>query len=153
MSKTTMTTAEKLAIDQLVAPYITPTVFHLGTAPRKAARYDKRAQMYGGEGTVYLLQLFQAEELVNNRIGAYMILPTSADSCGFHTHGTRKEQELYIVMHGEGMYYEKENGKNEPKKYPLTKGNITSIKGMALHAVENTGDEPLIIFVVTTYEV
>lgn len=148
-----MTTAEKLALDELVAPYIHPTVFHLGTPARKAARYDKREKMYGGTGIVYLLQLFQPEELVNNRIGAYMILPTSADSCGFHTHGTRKEQELYIVMHGEGMYFEKTDGKSEPKKYSLTKGNITSIKGMALHAIENTGDEPLIIFVVTTYEV
>jgi len=152
MSKTTLTTAEKLAIDQLVETYMDPTVFHLGTPARKAARYDKREQMYGGEGVVYLLQLFHPEELVNNRIGAYMILPTKKDSCGFHTHGTRKEQELYIIMHGEGMYYEKVNGKSEPKQYPLTKGNITSIKGMALHAIENTGDEPLIIFVVTTYE-
>ncbi len=153
MSKTTLTDAEKLAIDQLVEKYIDPTVFHLGTPKRKAARYDKRVKMYGGEGVVYLLQLFHPKELVSNRIGAYMILPSKADSCGFHTHGTRKEQELYIVMHGEGRYYEKVDGKSEPKKYSLTKGNITSIKGMALHAIENTGAEPLIIFVVTTYEV
>jgi len=152
MSKTALTSAEKLAIDQLVAPYIDLTVFHLGSSKRKVARYDKREKMYGGEGVVYLMQLFHPEELVNNRIGAYMILPTSKDSCGFHTHGTRKEQELYIVMHGQGMYYEKMDGKSEPKKYPLTKGNITSIKGMALHAIENIGEEPLIIFVVTTYE-
>ena len=152
MSKTLMTIAEKSAIDHLIAPYLNPTVFHLGTPARKAARYDKREQMYGGNGVVYLLQLFHPEELVSNRIGAYMILPTSKDSCGFHTHGTRKEQELYIIMHGEGIYYEKMDGKSEPKQYPLTKGNITSIKGMALHAIENTGTEPLIIFVVTTYE-
>jgi len=152
MSKTAMTPEEIGTLETLVEKYIDPTVFHLGTEKRKAARYDKRVQMYGGEGIVYLMQLFHPNELVSNRIGAYMILPTSADSCGFHTHGSRKEQELYIIMHGEGIYQEKADGQIEPKTYKLTKGNVTSIKGKALHAISNTGTEPLIIFVVTTYE-
>lgn len=148
-----MTPEEITTLENLVEKYLDPTVFHLGTRKRKAARYDKRVQMYGGEGIVYLMQMFHPQELVSNRIGAYMILPTSADSCGFHTHGSRKEQELYIIMHGEGTYQEKLDGKSEPITYKLTKGNVTSIKGKALHAISNTGKEPLIIFVVTTYEV
>jgi len=153
MSKTAMTAEEIDTLNTLVEKYLDPSVFHLGTEKRKAARYDKRVQMYGGEGIVYLMQLFHPNELVSNRIGAYMILPTSEDSCGFHTHGSRKEQELYIIMHGEGIYREKADGQSNPKTYKLTKGNVTSIKGKALHAIENTGTEPLIIFVVTTYEV
>ena len=153
MSKTAMTTEEISTLENLVEKYLDPSVFHLGAGKRKAARYDKRVQMYGGEGIVYLMQLFYPNELVNNRIGGYMILPTSADSCGFHTHGTRKEQELYVVIHGEGVYQEKADGQSEPKTFQLSKGNVTSIKGKALHAIRNTGEEPLIIFVVTTYEI
>jgi hypothetical protein len=37
-----------------------------------------------------------------------MILPANQDSAGFHTHGNRKEQEIYIVVHGEGEYLEKQ---------------------------------------------
>jgi len=153
MSKIVMTNEEITTLEAMVEKYIDPTIFHFGTEKRKAVRYDKRVQMYGGEGIVYLMQLFNADELVSNRIGAYMILPTDADSCGFHTHGTRKEQELYIVMHGKGEYQEKADGQSEPQKHKLIKGNVTSIKGKALHAIKNTGEEPLIIFVVTTYEV
>ncbi len=153
MNTTTMSPEEIAILDTMVEKYIAPTIYHLGTEKRKAVKYDRRVQMYGGEGIVYLLQLFHPGELVSNRIGAYMILPTSKDSCGFHTHGTRKEQELYIVIHGKGEYQEKADGQSEPKMVELSKGNVTSIKGKALHAIKNTGDEPLIIFVVTTYEV
>ena len=55
---------------------------------------DKRANMYDGTGTVYLLQMFEEGELVNNRIGAYMVLLTEQDSVGFHTHGNRGEQNV-----------------------------------------------------------
>ncbi len=153
MSNTAMTPEEIATLESLVEKYMDPSVFHLGKGKRKAVKYDKRVQMYGGEGIVYLMQLFHPKELVSNRIGAYMILPTSADSCGFHSHGSRKEQELYIVMHGAGTYQEKADGQSEPTTYQLTKGNVTSIKGKALHSIQNTGTEPLIIFVVTTNEV
>ena len=108
--------------------------------------------MYGGTGTVYLLQMFDNNELVNNRIGAYMILPTSDDSCGFHTHGTRNEQEIYLVVHGQGEYQEKNDWDSEIKSISLERGNLTTVRGEAFHAVKNTGDQPLIIFVITTNE-
>ncbi len=144
--------SEKHTIDELVAAYFSPKVFPCGEEPRGVVRYDKREQMYGGTGTVYLLQLFGEGELVNNRIGAYMILPGSEDSAGFHTHGTRNEQELYVVMSGEGEYHEKENAHGEVKTVPVRKGSVTTVRGEAHHAVSNTGDEPLIIFVITTNE-
>lgn len=143
---------EKRTIDELVEEYITPDVYHLGAEPRKVTRYDKREMMYGGSGTVFLMQLFQEGELVNNRIGAYMILPTCEDSAGFHTHGTRHEQELYVVMSGAGEYHEKEDAHSETRTYPIRKGSVTTVRGDAHHAVSNTGDKPLIIFVITTNE-
>jgi oxalate decarboxylase/phosphoglucose isomerase-like protein (cupin superfamily) len=115
-------------------------------------RYDKREEMYDGSGTTYLLQMFEDGELVNNRIGAYMVLPTEADSVGFHTHGDRGEQEIYVVMHGRGTYLEKDNAEAEPRRYPIETGTITTVRGDAFHAVRNGGDAPLVIFVITTYE-
>jgi oxalate decarboxylase/phosphoglucose isomerase-like protein (cupin superfamily) len=96
--------------------------------------------------------MFEEGELVNNRIGAFMVLPTSSDSAGFHTHGTRNEQEIYIVVHGKGDYLEKENWESSEKVYPIQRGNLTTVRGEAFHSVRNTGDEPLIIFVITTNE-
>lgn len=143
---------EQELLDGLISPFINPVVYHYGSDLTNVKRYDKRENMYGGEGTVYLLQMFEEAELVNNRIGAFMILPTSGDSCGFHTHGTRKEQEIYLVVNGEGIYLEKDNWESEVRSYSLEKGNLTTVRGEAFHAVKNKGDEPLIIFVITTNE-
>jgi mannose-6-phosphate isomerase-like protein (cupin superfamily) len=152
MSRTEPTGIEKSTLLELITPHIDPKVFHLGSDRTEAARFDKREKMYGGTGTVYLLQMFEEGELVNNRIGAFMVLPTSADSAGFHTHGTRLEQEIYMVLHGEGEYLEKESWDHEEKIYSIQKGNLTTVRGNAFHSVRNTGDEPLIIFVITTNE-
>ena len=147
-----LSSREKQQLDALLDEVIDTTVHHYGVDPRSAVRYDKRKEMYDGSGTTYLLQLFEDGELVNNRIGAYMVLPTEADSVGFHTHGDRGEQELYVVMHGEGTYLEKDDADAEPRRYPIEAGTITTVRGDAFHAVRNESDEPLVIFVVTTYE-
>ena len=143
---------EKQRLDALLDEAIDTTVHHYGAEPRSAVRYDKREEMYGGSGTTYLLQMFEDDELVNNRIGAYMVLPTDDDSAGFHTHGDRNEQELYVVMKGTGTYLEKDHPGAEARSVPIEEGTITTVRGSALHAVRNTGSEPLIIFVITTFE-
>ncbi len=143
---------EKERLDALLDRHLDTTVHHYGTEPRSAVRYDKREEMYGGSGTTYLLQMFEEEELVNNRIGAYMVLPTREDSVGFHTHGDREEQELYVGMRGRGTYLEKDHAEATPRSVPIEAGTITTIRGRALHAVRNAGDQPLIIFVITTFE-
>lgn len=152
MSRTKLTEKEKQVLDDLIRPIINPRVFHYGSDPRNVARYDKRENMYGGDGIVYLLQMFDEGELVNNRIGAYMILPEKGVSAGFHTHGTRQEQELYVVMSGKGEYHEKDDWESDERTCPLNRGNITTVKGEAFHSVSNTSDEPLVIFVITTNE-
>lgn len=151
-SRTDLSEIEKSSLDELLEKFITVKRFHLGSDKIKPVRYDKRENMYGGEGVVYLLQMFEPGELVNNRIGAYMILPENGDSAGFHTHGTRKEQELYVVMHGEGEYLEKVSVNGNENSYPITKGSVTTVRGEAFHSVVNTGKDPLIIFVITTNE-
>lgn len=150
--RTAPTPNELEYLNTLLKDILDPKVFHLGSRDYSPKRFDKRTNMYGGTGDVYLLQMFEGEELVNNRIGAFMILPTSKDSCGFHTHGTRNEQEIYLVIHGQGNYHEKDDWDSKPRTFPLKKGNLTTVRGDAFHAVENTGDEPLVIFVITTNE-
>lgn len=114
---------------------------------------EKRDPMYGGAGVVYMVSLFEKGELVNNRIGVYMVLPNKGDQAGFHEHGSRKEQELYVIVHGEGKYIERIGQENEIRTFTLKKGAVTAIKGDdSYHSLINTGDEPLIVFVVSTYE-
>jgi len=143
---------EQSELDNLLDSILEPTLFHYGSDRRDVVRYDKRENMYDGNGTVYLLQMFHKGELVNNRIGAYMILPEKDDSVGFHTHGTRKEQELYVVIHGEGIYSEKDSEESVARSYDIRKGSVTTVRGEAYHAVQNSGSEPLVIFVITTNE-
>lgn len=152
MSRTNPTELEKKELLDKIMPILSPELRLLGSAREAYARIDKRENMYGGDGVVYLLQIFDDGELINNRIAAYMILPEKGTSAGFHTHGTRKEQELYVVVHGKGIYFEKENWEAPAKPIPIRKGSVTAIQGDGFHAVENSGDEPLIIFVITTNE-
>jgi mannose-6-phosphate isomerase-like protein (cupin superfamily) len=149
-SREPLTDNEKQQVDALVQEYLTPKVHPLGQSPRTVSRYDKRTSMYDGTGVVYLLQLFRPDELVNNRIAAYMVLPTDKDSVGFHSHGDRNEEELYVVMQGTGIYLEKDTADSEPRSIDIGPGSVTSVKGEALHAVQNTGSAPLIVFVITT---
>jgi len=96
--------------------------------------------------------MFEKNELVNNRIGAYMILLLKSTSAGYHTHGTRREQEIYVIISGRGEYLEKDDRESEPRSCQIHPGYLTTIKGDAFHSVTNTSDEPLVIFVITTNE-
>jgi len=144
--------SEMAYLNSIMERHLSLSTIHFGETPRKVVRYDKRSNMYGGDGIVYLLQMFADGELINNRIGAYMILPTSKDSIGFHTHGSRKEQELYIILEGNGQYLEKRELEAVERNYSVEKGNITTIRGKGFHGIKNTGNSPLIIFLITTNE-
>lgn len=144
---------EKKQVIEAVSKYIDITLTPFGKPQRSVIDVEKRDPMYGGNGVVYMLSVFEKGELVNNRIATYMVLLNKGDQAGFHEHGTKKEQELYILVHGEGSYTERIGLDNEIRTFHLKKGNITSINGdNNYHSITNTGDEPLIIFVVTTYE-
>jgi len=143
-------TDENLKIIELVSKYIDLSVTPFNKAERTVVRVDKRDPMYGGNGVVYLLQMFDDGELTNNRIGAYMVMLNKGDQAGFHTHGSRNEEELYIVMHGEGEYSEMTKEAGIIRKRILTKGSITAMSGKGFHSLINTTDEPLITFVITT---
>ncbi len=144
---------EKQQVVDEVLKYIDITLTPFGKPQRGVIDVEKRDPMYDGNGVVYMLSIFEKGELVNNRIGTYMVLLNKGDQAGFHEHGTKKEQELYVLVHGEGEYIERQGLDKITRKFNLKKGNVTSIQGdNNYHSIINTGDEPLIIFVVTTYE-
>lgn len=145
--------SEKNLVLDTVSKYVDITLTPYGRPQRTVIDVEKRDPMYGGNGVVYMLSIFEKGELVNNRIGTYMVLLNKGDQAGFHEHGSKKEQELYVIVHGEGEYIERIGLDNITRKFNLKKGNVTSVKGEDnYHSIINTGDEPLIIFVVTTYE-
>ena len=143
---------ENNKVIEIVSQYLDLTVTPFGNDVRTVVRVDKREAMYNGNGTVYLLQMFGVEELVNNRIGAYMVFLNKDDQAGFHTHGTRNEQELYIVMQGEGEYADRAGVTGTIRTQKIRKGSITAVKNNGFHSVKNTTTNPLIIFVITTNE-
>lgn len=147
------TAEERDYILNLVSRHLNLSVMSYGQDLRSVVRIDKRPGMYGGRGVVYLLQMFDRRELVNNRIGCYMVLPQKGDESGLHQHGSRKEEELYVVMHGEGVYRDRAGEDGPVREKHITKGEITAVKHDGWHGVENTSEtEPLILFVITTNE-
>lgn len=144
---------EKQQVIDKVAEYIDITLTPFGKPQRGVIDVEKRDPMYDGNGVVYMLSVFEKGELVNNRIGTYMVLLNKGDQAGFHEHGTKKEQELYVIVHGEGEYMERVGKDTITRRFNLKKGNVTSIQGDDnYHSIINTGNDPLIIFVVATYE-
>jgi mannose-6-phosphate isomerase-like protein (cupin superfamily) len=143
---------ESSKIIELVSKYIDLSVTSFKQIERTVVRVDKRDPMYGGNGIVYLLQMFDEGELTNNRIGAYMVFFNQGDEAGFHTHGSRNEEELYVVLHGQGEYSEKTKDAGIIRKKTVKKGSITAMSGKGFHSLLNTSDEPLIVFVITTNE-
>lgn len=140
---------EKKQVLEKVSKYIDITVTPFGKPQRTVLDVEKRNPMYGGSGVVYMLSLFEKGELVNNRIGTYMVLLNKGDQAGFHDHFSKKEQELYVIVHGQGEYIERVGEDKITRKMNLKKGAVTSIQGEDnYHSIINTGDEPLIIFVV-----
>lgn len=135
---------------QEVSKYIRLYVMPFGKDERDFTRIDKRENMYGGKGTVHMIQMFEQKELANNRLAAYMVLLNKGDESGFHTHNERNEEELYVVVHGTGEYRERTGTDGPIRTKTLQKGDITAISSIGYHSIENMGDEPLIMFVITT---
>lgn len=144
---------EQAEILKKISPYVDLKFYPFGKQENGVCEIIKRESMYNGKGVVYMISTIQSGELVNNRFAQYMVLLNKGDEGGFHDHGSKKEQELYVIVHGKGKYTER-RGENEIiKEIEVQKGNITAIQGIGnYHSIINTGDEPLIIFVVATNE-
>lgn len=103
-------------------------------------KVESRDNMRGGKGTVHFRHFFTAGEFTaQSRLCATMTVPPGA-SVGRHSHET--EDEVYIVMSGTGILDD-----GEARTRIETGDAILTGNGEA-HAVENDGDEDLVIIAV-----
>ncbi|MDD4101944.1 MAG: cupin domain-containing protein [Kiritimatiellae bacterium] len=100
-------------------------------------RAEMRENMRGGKGTVKVENWFAPEAFgAKVRLCARLTVPPGG-SIGTHNH--EDEDEIYIVLSGQGLIIEDNN------RTPVGAGDaILTGKGGA-HGVENTGTEPLVI--------
>ncbi len=109
---------------------------------RKAGDMDveTRENMRGGRGTVGFRHFFTADEFTSKtRLCTAMTLPPGA-SVGSHCHET--EDEVYIVTSGSGIL---DDGTSRTR---IEKGDAVLTGRGGSHAVENDGDEDLVIIAV-----
>lgn len=103
----------------------------------------KPEAIHGGQGLCPHACVIRAEELDTPlRFVNYTVLPPQA-SFGDHVHGD--DNELYIVLEGEGVYTV--NGKASPVKT----GDILVNPRFATHAIENTGKTDMRLLVMEVY--
>ncbi|MDT8389260.1 MAG: cupin domain-containing protein [Lentisphaeria bacterium] len=109
---------------------------------RKCAdmKVDHCDNMRGGQGTVHFRHFFTAGEFTaKTRLCAMMTVPPGA-SVGRHCHAA--EDEVYIVMSGAGVL---DDGETRTR---IEAGDAVLTGNGEAHAVENDGDEDLVIIAV-----
>jgi len=98
---------------------------------------EDRANMRGGAGTVRLEHWFKQDDFkANVRLCTRMVIAPGA-SIGEHAH--EADDEIYIVLSGQGRILEKGAWQEIHPGDAILTGNGAS------HSVENTGGEPLVI--------
>ena len=100
-------------------------------------KIEKRENMRGGKGTIIIEHLID-EKITGKHVRMFAKI-TIAPGCsiGFHEH--IGESETYYIAEGEGTY--DDNG----IKRTVTKGDVTVTKSQNGHAIENSGQNPLIL--------
>ena len=101
---------------------------------------EVRHEMRGGEGDVKIRHFWKSDELGSpTRLCAELTLDPGV-SIGFHRH--EKEEEIFIVVSGEGEV--DDNG----KKAAVKAGDTILTGNGAGHGIRNTGKTPLVIVAV-----
>lgn len=113
-------------------------------ARNTALTKEIREQMRGGKGAVEIEHWFKPDAFgAKVRLCARMTL---APGCSIGTHTHNGEDEIYLVLSGEGSI--QENG----EWVPIRAGDAILTGKGGSHGVENNGKEPLVIAaVIVTY--
>ncbi|NLW46879.1 MAG: cupin domain-containing protein [Firmicutes bacterium] len=97
---------------------------------------ELREKMRGGSGTVRIKHIFKADELKGKaRMLAEITLPVGG-SIGFHKHD--QEEEIFYFISGKGRVDDQGIVKE------VKAGDAVLTGGGNGHAVENTGEQPLL---------
>jgi len=144
---------EKKEVLDTISRYIDITITPFGKPKRSIIEVDKYKTTPENTSVIYKVSLFEKGNFTTNQVGTYIILLTYGDRIEYHDYKKKVVEEHYIIVHGEGKYIEKTNEYDIARESNVQKGNITSNQGENnYHSFVNTGDEPLIIFVVTVHE-
>ena len=111
----------------------------------KSSEYkkDARANMKGGDGTVYVTEFVTSAELnEKGRLFGNIHLDPGA-SIGYHEH--EGESELFYVVSGEAVY--NDNG----TEYPLHAGDTAVVTDGNGHGIANRGTEPVDLIALIVY--
>ena len=102
--------------------------------------YDVRENMRGGKGEAKIEHLWKKDELKGKtRLCARLTLPPGA-SIGFHEHVG--EEEVFYVVSGTGVI------QDAAEKAPVNAGDTILTGDGSGHAVEATGETPLVMLAV-----
>ncbi|TCL69324.1 cupin domain [Hydrogenispora ethanolica] len=105
-----------------------------------AMECEFRERMREGNGTVTIKHLFKEAEINGKaRLMAEITLPPGA-SIGFHQHD--REEELFYFISGTGRLNE------DGQWQEIQAGDASLTGGGHGHAIENTGNEPLVLLAV-----
>jgi len=99
-----------------------------------------KEQMRGGKGSIEITHIFKSDELTGKARLCATITINPGCSIGLHQHVD--EEEIFYVISGRGLV--DDNGTH--KEVKAGDGILTG--GGASHAIENIGDEPLVLFAV-----
>ena len=106
-------------------------------------RADARANMKGGDGTVFVTEFVTSKELnEKGRLFGNIHLDPGT-SIGYHVH--EGESELFYVLCGEAVY--NDNG----TEYPLRAGDTAIVTAGNGHCIANRGDEPVDLIALILY--
>ncbi len=99
-----------------------------------------KEQMRGGKGSVEITHIFQKDELRGKARLCARLTINPGCSIGLHPH--MDEEEIFYVISGRGLV----NDNGAEKEVKAGDGILTG--GGASHAIENIGNEPLVLFAV-----
>ena len=99
-----------------------------------------KEQMRGGKGSVEITHVFKKDELKGKARLCARITINPGCSIGVHEHVD--EEEIFYVISGRGLV----NDNGTDKEVKAGDGILTG--GGAVHAIENIGNDPLVLFAV-----
>lgn len=106
-------------------------------------KQEVKKNMFNGKGEVHFIHLLEEEQKNGMlRVYAQVTLPPYS-SIGFHTH--KGDGESYYILSGEGMY------QDDHQSYKVSKGDHTFAADGTGHAIENIGEEPLVMMALIIY--
>jgi len=99
-----------------------------------------KEQMRGGKGSVEITHIFKQDELKGKARLCARITINPGCSIGVHQHVD--EEEIFYVISGKGLV------NDDGTEKEVTAGDAILTGGGASHAIENIGDDPLVLFAV-----